>query len=355
MPPKVGVVAMDKSTKAQPIPKPHMPKNPVAAIEAYFLVLKYSESFACDIEKTSSDSIVICAEDNTKNLKVSVGCLSEIESYYIRVEQTDNIRVVYTSDFNVVDSGDSANDVVGNTKPSTGMQSETTTKASNSTGSSKTKNGKIVLQSPDAFFNNRLARLEDMEVTDENGKQHWLITFKMEIDKGMLAAKEYSELIGNGNFGLEIQDVTEETVFNLLLIKYMLNCTEKTDVPVLKRYMSGSANVLCEISKNGTEEHTMLTLSFDPDYFTFEDLGYRSKYDDLVDLSGKQTQNNSVNLGGVTPAARDCPECDGTGDCKKCQGSGFLWSSASGKKDRNCTACHPNYGNCHKCNGTGKQ
>ncbi len=53
-------------------------------------------------------------------------------------------------------------------------------------------------------------------------------------------------------------------------------------------------------------------------------------------------------------AKQDCSICKGSGKCTVCGGDGYLWSSASGKEDRNCWKCN-HTGKCTYCNGTGKR
>lgn len=48
-----------------------------------------------------------------------------------------------------------------------------------------------------------------------------------------------------------------------------------------------------------------------------------------------------------------CGVCDGDGDCTTCGGDGYLYSSASGKEDRNCYSCSGT-GNCRSCGGDGE-
>lgn len=49
-----------------------------------------------------------------------------------------------------------------------------------------------------------------------------------------------------------------------------------------------------------------------------------------------------------------CTACKGSGKCKTCGGTGFLYSSASKKFDRNCYRCNAS-GVCQTCKGTGRR
>ncbi len=48
-----------------------------------------------------------------------------------------------------------------------------------------------------------------------------------------------------------------------------------------------------------------------------------------------------------------CGVCDGDGDCTNCDGDGYVYSTASGKDDRNCPRCSGS-GNCRSCGGDGE-
>lgn len=76
----------------------------------------------------------------------------------------------------------------------------------------------------------------------------------------------------------------------------------------------------------------------------------------LVDYAGNKNSgsDSSSEKGSRINNTVQCGICHGTGDCVRCGGDGYLYSSAS-KKDnhRNCTSCHPNPGKCAACSGTG--
>lgn len=77
------------------------------------------------------------------------------------------------------------------------------------------------------------------------------------------------------------------------------------------------------------------------------DVGRYSGGTEDIDLEGRD-----VNIPEF--AKQDCLTCHGTGDCPECGGSGYLYSRASDKKDRNCWKCNAS-GNCPTCGGSGKR
>lgn len=95
------------------------------------------------------------------------------------------------------------------------------------------------------------------------------------------------------------------------------------------------------------------------DGLTYADTGERTSQT-LTPLEGSpaggaSSVSSSSSGSNIAPfAQKDCSICRGTGDCTQCGGDGYLYSSASGKEDRNCWKCSGT-GRCTYCNGTGKQ
>ena len=58
----------------------------------------------------------------------------------------------------------------------------------------------------------------------------------------------------------------------------------------------------------------------------------------------------------MTACSFTCPECGGSGDCKNCKGTGYIWNPNGGGAgiggDEACPKCHTS-GDCPKCNGSG--
>ena len=64
------------------------------------------------------------------------------------------------------------------------------------------------------------------------------------------------------------------------------------------------------------------------------------------------SSGGSSSGGGRKKVQLPCVICKGSGECQKCGGSGYLYSSASHKYDRNCYKCNAS-GRCSTCRGTG--
>lgn len=84
------------------------------------------------------------------------------------------------------------------------------------------------------------------------------------------------------------------------------------------------------------------------------DHGYRSSAlpIDYSGASDETTENDDGTSGNKS--VLPCISCGGDGDCSKCNGRGYLWSSASDSEDRNCWKCNAS-GVCQTCHGSGKR
>lgn len=110
----------------------------------------------------------------------------------------------------------------------------------------------------------------------------------------------------------------------------------------------------CEISVTQWDDHTRIVIRY----------GYQLNYTDSGERTTAPTEaygasgggggGSSSGSGGFTPDASKLPclTCNGSGDCPTCGGDGYLFSSASGKEDRNCWRCGSNRGRCPTCNGS---
>ena len=108
-----------------------------------------------------------------------------------------------------------------------------------------------------------------------------------------------------------------------------------------------------EISKDSQKMRTFVRMWWD-DSFTVVDYGERASD---VPLNMK-TGSGNVGVAGDESfyhvTAMDCWNCSGTGNCDKCGGDGYLWSSVLDKEQLNCYRCNTS-GDCWLCHGTGKQ
>lgn len=208
------------------------------------------------------------------------------------------------------------------------------------------------LPNPDAFFDYRLARNEDFYSTK---KEWYLLSFKADIDTGSLAMEEYVSLLFDEKLDLELLFEEEETILYLHQHYFGFRYTGEEDVPdVYDDYRDFSADLLVYIQRNGQTETSLLTFHYKPDTFEFIDFGDRSTYSP-VDCSGKDSGSSSPDSSDNNGSHQECSHCDGSGKCQTCDGHGYLYSSASDKNDRNCYKCHPNYGKCPYCHGSGKR
>lgn len=206
------------------------------------------------------------------------------------------------------------------------------------------------IPSPDAFFDHKLARNEDFYNED---KGRYTISFKTDIDTGALAMEEYVSLLYDEKLKLELAFEEEETILYLKQHNFGFNYTGEEDVSeVIDDYKETQGDLLVYIQRNGQKGTSLLTLHFKPDAFEFIDFGDRTSYSP-VDYSGKNTGSDNSGNGNGNNARQECNVCDGSGECTTCKGDGYLHSSASDKEDRNCYKCHPNYGDCPYCHGTG--
>lgn len=205
---------------------------------------------------------------------------------------------------------------------------------------------------PDAFFNYKLARNEDFYVAD---KDKHVLSFKADINVGSLAMEEYVSLFFDEKLGFELAGEVDETILYLHKHNLAFNYTGSDTIPdVIDTNNELQGDLLVHIQRNGQTGTALLTLYFKPNVFEFIDFGDRTSYSP-TDCSGKSPSSNSHGNGGIYDSEQECNFCDGSGKCSVCDGYGYLYSSASDKNDRNCYSCHPSYGKCHYCNGTGKR
>ena len=166
--------------------------------------------------------------------------------------------------------------------------------------------------------------------------------------------QEYISLLFDEKLNLELAFEEEETILYLKQYHYVFNYTGETDIPdVIDDNNDIQGDLLVYMQRNGQKETSLLTFYFQPDVFEFIDFGDRTTYSP-VDYSGNNTSSDFPNNGG-SDVKQECDICDGSGKCQTCKGDGYLYSSASDEEDRNCYKCHPNYGKCPYCHGTGKR
>ena len=208
------------------------------------------------------------------------------------------------------------------------------------------------LPSPDAFFDHKLARNEDFY--SEKDEKH-ILSFKADIDTGTLAMEEYVSLLNDEKLRLVKVLDEEETILYIQNHHLGFNYTGGEEIAdVIDKDSGIAADVLVYVQRNAQKETALLTFYYKPDTFEFVDFGDRTSYSP-ADRSGKNTSSNVPDIGDNYDSHQECSSCDGSGKCKTCGGDGYLYSSSSGEEDRNCYKCHPNYGKCPDCRGSGKR
>lgn len=206
---------------------------------------------------------------------------------------------------------------------------------------------------PDVYFNNSLARSQDMFLEKEG---FHCLSFATDYD-GQQAFKDYVALLSDPKYQLELTTEKDETVYTVNTMKYGFTYTGKEDVPeIYYEYFDVKGDLLVFIQKNGMSGVVSLSIYYKPDAFEFKDFGDRTTYT-LNDLSGNSSSDSNSGSGSDKDSQSylDCMTCDGSGKCQRCGGSGYLWSSAADTKNRDCPKCAFNKGKCSTCHGSGKR
>lgn len=206
---------------------------------------------------------------------------------------------------------------------------------------------------PDAGAFLRCNRGEDQ---DSYGTS-WLHSYKFALDQnGVDASVEFLELLLTPGYNLELTDATEDdytSTSGCIFYGYIYTYTGSKKVGQNEDYRGNyQGNVRVSVYINYTENFIMLSYYFG-DGFKVEDSGKHSSVK-VTDLntgngSGSGGSGRGRNTGNTVP----CGVCNGSGRCQKCGGDGYLYSSATGKENRNCTHCHTHRGRCGSCGGDG--
>lgn len=194
-----------------------------------------------------------------------------------------------------------------------------------------------------------VAAIEDKAATVNGHKEY----YELDIDDGLKAGQEYLKLLEK--YGFVLSNEIEDTVLYLTTTVYYFDYVGDGKVnPVEDRYhmrdwQEFSCDALLIITKNTRDKYTGINIYYSND-LTVADNGDRaSTAPGGASGGGGSNGTNSDNY----DTRRPCSICDRTGDCTKCGGDGYLWSSASGKEDRNCTKCRNHNGKCTYCDGKG--
>lgn len=211
-----------------------------------------------------------------------------------------------------------------------------------------------VLPDPGAFLGGMSPK--ENEPGEISGRR---VYYKMDIDDGWTAVQEYVDLLGDPRFKLSMRTPAEDENWTTLYLHrevYFFDYTgPETLIPAQDSYYhkddhNYSADVFVSLSKNGQEEYTAITVCYSND-FTVADLGDRASTASRLSPRGSGSFV-STDSGADYDAEVPCNVCDRSGKCQTCGGDGYLYSSASGKEDRNCYSCNQS-GRCTSCGGNG--
>lgn len=183
-----------------------------------------------------------------------------------------------------------------------------------------------------------------------------LVSYSFDID-GEEAVQEYLKLLKSSNYHLEQQPLDSTWNFSYEgtdYTQYAFDYTGSEDVGSVTE-LDATGAVILLVNYHHGQGRIALSLIYDSG-FALVDPGERAS-DPPKDLSGSggDSSGGSSASSGNKGSVKDCAICNGTGDCTVCGGDGYLYSSASGKEDRNCWKCRGHDGKCTACNGTGKQ
>lgn len=207
-----------------------------------------------------------------------------------------------------------------------------------------------VLPDPGIFLG-ELSRGEDMSSSGGH-----LVSYSFDID-GEDAVQEYLKLLKSGSYHLEQQPLDPTWNFSYEgtdYTQYVFDYTGSEDVGSVTE-LDATGAVILLINYHHGQGRIALSLIYGSG-FALVDPGERAS-DPPKDLNGSGGGSSGGSSGSSSSngSVKDCAICKGTGDCTVCGGDGYLYSSASGKEDRNCWKCHNHDGRCTTCNGTGKQ
>lgn len=197
------------------------------------------------------------------------------------------------------------------------------------------------------------------EDQDSSGTS-WLHSYKFALDQnGVDASVEFLELLLTPGYNLELTDTTEADYISTggcIFYGYIYTYTGNKKVGYNEGHHGEyQGNVRVSVYLNFEQNFIMLSYYFG-DGFQVVDSGKHTSYKvtDLNVGSSGTSGGSSGSRGGFNPGNTvPCGVCNGSGKCTKCGGDGYLYSSASGKENRNCTHCHTHRGKCSSCGGDG--
>lgn len=238
--------------------------------------------------------------------------------------------------------------------------SSASTKPSSSSGSSKASGGKVSKFStavPD------LGKFLGVPQSPTETKNYF--PYDIDDQKGIKSVDEWRELLtGSYNFkesGHSTEDFTKvSSTRGLICDRYYFDYTGSASIESKKWAAADQKADIFMMINYYTQDDCYGIAILLADGLTLEDSGKKASdppnHKDVTGGGGGSESGGSS--GGVNIpefAKLDCSICKGTKKCQTCNGRGYLFSSASGKYDRNCTDCYNCSGKCRYCNGTGKR
>lgn len=191
--------------------------------------------------------------------------------------------------------------------------------------------------------------------TSDYGEHVIEADYKLGMSDGWEAGQEYAQLlIDDPRFGLSLRAAYDVDRYSGPMKVYIFDYVGSGNVEQMSTryygtdYVYVDADVLVTVHRSGYGGYGSICVSYSED-FTMEDFGDRASF------VPEGASGESIDFGGTNndySGRVDCPYCN-RGDCDKCGGDGYVYSSASGKDDRNCPAAHCLNGRCSYCDGDG--
>ena len=215
----------------------------------------------------------------------------------------------------------------------------------------------MALPDPTKFFG---CGVGENQKHEDNG---WMVSCKFDLDTGREVVSEFLRVLESGNYPLEFicaekADYIRSSaqLFTYYYFDYTgnnsqvkgLEC-EHSQTKQMVHY-----DVRLAVYYNYRAGWIMVSFYYD-EAFSLKDYGERASRLPTDYTNASQETLDSLDRGSNwNKDVLTCTACDGDGDCSRCNGDGYLWSSASDKENRNCWSCN-NSGICQTCYGTGKR
>lgn len=287
----------------------------------------------------------------------------EYETSYDDYEDSYNDRErVTTSERTVPDDGLSAQTGRATAVPATQQPEQTAVPVEVNASDS-------ILPDPGDFLNCRRGEDKEHRSYGSNGR---LVSYSFDLDKGKNAIPEFMDLIRDERYQLSLKESTEEdykSTSAMLIRSYFFKYTgSKSNIGIVKNSDGKSRHVIVSVIYYYDRGRILLTMYYG-DGLSLVSSG-ANVTTPVTDYNGGSSDSGSSDSGSsdsgsssggsheryVPDASKlECTICDGTGDCPRCGGDGYVYSYAVDKEDFiNCSKCGGD-GKCYVCHGTGKR